>query len=48
MKTYEELIEELKNAETEKQKLAIKEQLLALKTYNDAYTYNREEMELLS
>ncbi|MDU7245123.1 MAG: hypothetical protein E7K64_01585 [Clostridia bacterium] len=48
MKTYEELMKELKQAQTDKKRQQIKEQLLALKTYNDAYIYNKKEMDRLS
>lgn len=49
MNRYDELIEHLKNAQTEKEKqeeIAI--QIKALKIYEDAYRYNAKEMERLS
>lgn len=48
MKTYEQLIEELKTAKTDQERQHIKEQIIAIKTYNDAYTFNAKEMKLLS
>lgn len=48
MNRYDELIEQLKNAQTEKEKQEIAIQIKALKIYEDAYRYNAKEMERLS
>jgi hypothetical protein len=48
MKSYDELMVELKKATDQKQKEEIIIQIKALKAYEDAYKYNAKEMELLS
>jgi len=48
MPTYQELIERLKQAKTVAERAKIKEEIRALKNFTDAYTNNKEEMELLS
>lgn len=48
MPTYQELIEALKEAKTEAEKISIKEQIKALKAFQNAYTNHKEAMELLS
>lgn len=48
MPTYQELLEALKQAKTEAEKANIREQIIALENFIDAYTNNAEEMSLLA
>lgn len=48
MTRYEELIAQLKAAQTESEKQNIAVKIKALKVYEDAYKYNAKEMERLS